>query len=73
MIKANVKLYCEGNVVSETTIKSNDSAFTESLIDSWTNMFKESKLTLKSLKVSKWDIIEFEIDGTTYTRNYEVM
>lgn len=73
MAKANVKLYFEGNLLTQTTVKSNlPKVFEESLIDKWTDMFRVNSITLKSLKVNKWDVIEFEVDGVIYTRNYEV-
>jgi hypothetical protein len=71
MAKANVKLYFQENIVSETTIRSNlPKEFDESLIDTWTEFFRKNTLTLKSLKVTAWDVIEFEVDGTKYIRNY---
>lgn len=74
MAKANVKLYFQGNLLTQTTVTSNlPKEFDESLIDRWANIFRQkNNLTLKSLKVNKWDIIEFEVNGIIYTRNYEV-
>ena len=71
MATANVTIYFQGNVVSETTVSSNQpKIFDESLIEIWTNHFRENKLTLRSLKIDAWDTIEFNVEGTTYSRNY---
>jgi hypothetical protein len=75
MARANVKLYLNGTVVAESAINTVDPEgnavdVSDALLDSWAEQFRSSKLTLASLKVDQWDVIEFDVDGTIHTRNF---
>lgn len=75
MSRAIVKLFKDGAVIAESGIGTVDPdgvpvEITDQLVDQWANQFRTSKLALNSLKVESWDYIEFDVDGTVYSRNY---
>jgi hypothetical protein len=70
MAKASVKIFKESNLIAETNIETPNIPISDELVDKWTDMFREKGLALKSLNAEDWDTIEFNVDGTVYTRTY---
>jgi hypothetical protein len=70
MARASVKIFKENNLIAETNVETRDTVISETLVDNWTDMFREKGLALKSLNAEDWDTIEFNCDGTVYTRNF---
>lgn len=70
MARGSVKIFKESNLVAETNIETPNIPISDELVDKWTDMFRQKGLSLKSLNVEDWDTIEFNVDGTVYTRTY---
>lgn len=70
MARASVKIFKNDNLVSETNIETPNVPVSDELIDKWADMFRQQGLTLKSLNVEDWNVIEFNVDGTIYIRNF---
>lgn len=68
MAKASVKIFKESNLIAETHIETPNINISEELVDNWADMFRGAGLTLKSLNAEDWDNIQFNCDGTVYTR-----
>ncbi len=74
-MNTKIKFYLEGNVIKETdsTIIGFDNSSLDLLIDMITSNYRNpDNMTIQALKIQKWDMVEFDVDGTVYTRNYIV-
>jgi hypothetical protein len=75
MAQARVTLYLNGQAIAESGATTTDPdgdiiEVTDQLLDKWADQFRTSRLTLAALNVDSWDVIEFDVNGTIYTRNY---
>lgn len=70
MARASVKIFKDTVLIAETNIETPDVPISDELVDKWTDMFREIGLAQKSLNVEDWNTIEYNVDGTTYIRNF---
>lgn len=70
MARASVKIFKDNVLIAETNIETPDVPISDELVDKWTDMFREIGLAQKSLNVEDWNTIEYNVDGTTYIRNF---
>lgn len=75
MAKALVNLFKENNLIAQTIplyVETPDVNISESLVDDWADAFRGPRLKLKSLNAEDWDTIEFNCEGTVYTRTRNI-